>query len=132
MPKLRLILDDIIMMHTGLQSSTFDQLHVLYDTECLTVMGKIMFVIQSLTRLNNSVVTMREAVIIMLVYVKGFYSKYINVNDLDIDNCKAFRIYNNTTNIMLDDFYFDINKIEAVYKQMEKFTTIMANNHIVI
>lgn len=132
MPKLRLILDDIIMMHTGLQTSTFDQLHVLYDTECLTVMGKIMFVIQSLTRLNNSVLTMREAVIIMLVYVKGFYSKYINVNDLNVDNKRAFSIYNTTTNNMLNDFYFDIDKVTYVYNQMEKFVTIMVNNHIVL
>lgn len=119
--KLRLILDDIIMMHTGLQTENHDQLNVLYDIHCLEAMGKILFVIKSLSCVKEYTLTMKQAVMMMLVYIKGFYARYIRSFNVCDTVLKELTKYDNITKSMLDDLCFDIEKANSLYMEIESF-----------
>lgn len=127
--KLRLILDDIIMMHSGLQTENHDQLNVLYDANCIEAMSKIMFILKCLTVIDNSVITIREAVLMMLVYIKGFYARYIDKSKLDLDTVRSYGCYDNTTTLMITDMYFKRVKINSLYLQMEYFIDILTKHY---
>lgn len=119
--KLKVVLDDIIMMHTGLQNQDQDQMKVLYDVNCLNAMIDVSFAIQALTDIKFTIKDMREAVIIMIVYIKRFYADYVKRLNMDMATAKEYCRYDSTNDTILDSLGFDLNKIDTVYNNIQTF-----------
>lgn len=126
--KLRMILDDIIMMHTGLQTEEYDQLNVLYDVRCLVAMTDISVIIRTLTCVKGVVLNMKDVVLIMLVYIKNFYNDYINKRELDIDTAREYLIYDNKVKEIMEGLCFDEKKTRYVGDQIKAYVRVLKNN----
>lgn len=126
--KLRMILDDIIMMHTGLQTEEYDQLNVLYDVRCLVAMTDISVIIRTLTCVKGVVLNMKDVVLIMLVYVKNFYNGYINKKELDNETVKAYKVYDEKVRNLMEGLGFDYTKSRYVSNQINSYVRLLKNN----
>lgn len=126
--KLRMILDDIIMMHTGLQTEEYDQLNVLYDVRCLVAMTDISVIIRTLTCVKGVVLNMKDVVLIMLVYIRNFYNEYIDKKELDNETRKAYNVYDNKVSELMEGLGFDKKKTSYVGDQIKVYVRMLKNN----
>lgn len=119
--KIRLILEDIAMMHTSIQTEEYDQLGVLYDCNCLYAMNESAFALERLLSNKNVTFEAKDIIIILLVYFKKFYSDYLLRLSVTIPEKNNYRKYEHTINDMLEEIGFDINLTSNVFSDIEYY-----------
>lgn len=119
--KIRKIIEDIAMMHTSIQSEDFDQLGVLYDNNCLRVMYEATTLVNILLLIDNECIDNEELIIILLVFFRGFYAKYLQNVNIPIKVLPAYRKYSDTVSRMLRDMDFDLQKESKFFTDMKVF-----------
>lgn len=120
--KIQKIIEDIAMMHTSIQSEDYDQLGVLYDSNCLRAMYESTILVRSLLLLcDDEYIDNKQIIIVLLVYFKKFYADYLKFIKIPISALPAYRGYVGVVDQMLKDLSFDTSKEEELYSSMKKF-----------
>lgn len=119
--KIRKIIEDIAMMHTSIQSESYDQLGVLYDNNCLRAMYEACVVTKSLLVFDNDLIDNKHIILIILAYFRSFYAKYLKSVKLPIKAVPAYQHYSDVVKTMMKELNFDTNKISYVYDRIKDF-----------
>lgn len=117
--KIRLILEDIAMMHTSIQTEEYDQLGVLYDCNCLYAMNESAFALERMLANKDDIIEAKEILTILLVYFKKFYAIYLLRLNITISEKNAYRKYENGVRDMLEEIGFDVNLVSNMFADIE-------------
>lgn len=118
--KIRLILEDIAMMHTTIQSEYHDQLGVLYDCNCLYAMNEVAFTIERLIA-NTKTVDAKDIIVLIMVYFKQFYADYLRTLTIPSDQIFYYRKYDTTIIELLEILDFNINCVTRTVNDISHY-----------
>lgn len=125
--KIRLILEDIAMMHTTIQSEYHDQLGVLYDCNCLYAMNEVAFAIERLIA-NTKTVDAKDIIILIMVYFKQFYAEYLRRLSLPNDQVFYYRKYDKTVDEILEELGFNTNNVIRTMDDITQYVFKVTHN----
>lgn len=119
--KMKLIIDDIAMMHTSIQSVEFDQIGVLYDNTCISKMNELLLVLTMLLEVTQDPIDSKQIVIIGLVFFKSFYDKYVTEIRGPKEVLEPYMRYTKSIDEILKNVGFNIGNIEPLFNQINRF-----------
>lgn len=119
--KMKLIIDDIAMMHTSIQSVEFDQIGVLYDNTCVSKINELLLALTMLLEMTEDPIDSKQIVIIGLVFFKSFYDKYVTEIRGPKEALEPYMRYTKSIDEILKNVGFNIGNIEPLFNQINRF-----------